>query len=453
MPAQGYPTPPLVGGTTARATILEGYVFQSGIHDPEHSKLLTYKYPQYYMTALLDKLGASEPVAQSVFSWSIMDRTRKSATVSSISNGTTATATVVTDVASDVANGNKGYFVIGDVIRTEAGELGRVTAIGESSLFQTIDVVRVLGGNWSTALINTSFKLGHVFEAFGEGTNGPEGRLFLPVEDYNYTTILKRAVKISGTEFTNRIILGDGKAWYWTVEEILLKEFARDRELLVMFGERASGTVKVSKGILSYVIGGGIINTYASATGVTEADLQDHITDLLPEGGSAEYLVLCGAQFLSKAQAALKDYAIQGAISYGTLGKNMAGLDFAGYRFLGKTIYFAYYELFNDLAVVPYVGTPSSSKINFSDFSLWLDLGVDSAGRRLITLKYKELAGSGQRKFIHKVINGMMAPSGGSSDNGGFAANSFDGFEVQLLSEIGVECRLPNRMGILRSNS
>jgi hypothetical protein len=99
MPAQGYPTPPLSSGTTARTNILEGYVFQSGLHDPEHSKILTYKYPQYYMTALLDKLGADEPVAQTVFSWSILDRTRKSATVTSLTNGTTSSATIVTTIA------------------------------------------------------------------------------------------------------------------------------------------------------------------------------------------------------------------------------------------------------------------------------------------------------------------------------------------------------------------
>lgn len=452
MPAIGNPTPPLVGGTSARATILEGYVFQSGIHDPEHSKVLTYKYPQYYMTALLDKLGASQPVAQTVFSWSILDRTRKSATVSSVANGTTATATITTDIPSDVANGNKGYFVVGDVIRLESGELGRVTAVGEAALFQTIDVVRVLGGNWNTSLVLAAMVFGHVFEAFAEATSGPEGRLFLPVEDYNVTTILKRAVKISGTEFTNRTLLGDGKAWYWTVEDILMKEFARDREFLVMFGERATGSVKVSKGILSYVTAEGIINTYASSVGVTEADIQGHIADLLAESGSSEYLVLCGAQFLAKAQAALRDYAIGGAISYGTLGNNMAGLDFQGYSFLGKKVYFAYYELFNDRAGLPYIGVPSASKINFSDFSLWLDMGVDSAGQRLINLKYKEHGGY-QRKFIHKVIPGMMSPSDKGSSDGGFAASSFDGFEVQLLSEIGIELRASNRHGILRANS
>jgi hypothetical protein len=447
MPAQGYPTPPLSSGTTARTNILEGYVFQSGLHDPEHSKILTYKYPQYYMTALLDKLGADEPVAQTVFSWSILDRTRKSATVTSLTNGTTSSATIVTTIASDTANGNLGYFVVGDVVRFESGELGRVTAIGEDTGFQTITVARVVGGNWSTSLVNTSFVFGHVFSAFGEASTGPDGRLFLPEEDYNYTQILRRSTKISGTEFTNRTMLGDGKSWYFACEDILRKEFARDRELLVLLGERNGTGVKGTKGILSYVSGAGIINTYASGTGVAESDLQDHIADLLPEGGSSEYLVLCGSTFLKNAMKALKDYAIQGAISYGSLGKNMAGLDFAGYRFLGKTIYFAYYELFDDTAVFPYSGTPSASKINFKDFSLWLDLGTDSAGQKLIKLHYKAHGGQ-SRKFIQKLIVGMMSP-----ESGGYAAHSGDYFELQLLSEIAVSVRNANRMGILRADS
>ncbi len=448
MPANGYPTPPLVGGTTARATILEGYVFQSGLHDPEHSKILTYKYPQYYMTALLDKLKAEAPTAQTVFSWSIQDRTRKSATVSSVANGTTATATITTNIASDVATGNKGYFIVGDVIRVETGELGRVTAVGEAGGFQTIDVVRVVGGNWSAALLNTAFVFGHVFSAFGEATAGPEGRLFLPVEDFNYTQILKRGVKISGTELTNRTILGDGSAWYFQMEDIIRKEFARDRELLVMFGERStsSSTVKATKGILSWVTAEGIINTYASAAGVSEADIQDHIADLLPEGGSSEYLVLCGSTFLKNAQKALKDYAIAGAISYGSLGKNMAGLDFAGYQFLGKKIYFAYYELFDDSAVVPYSGTPSATKINFKDFSLWLDLGSTNAGEQLIKLRYKAHGGM-SRKFIQTTIPGIFGFNGASP------TSSNDFVEVSLLSDIAVEVKLANRMGILRANS
>jgi hypothetical protein len=456
MPAYGYPSPPLVGGTTARAAIFENYVFQSGVHDPEYSKILTYKYPQYYMTTLLDKLGAAEPTAQSVFAWPIMDRTRKGATYTALANGTTPTATLTLDIAA--ASPNLGYFQVGDVIRVgKTGALGRVSAIGISGGFQTIDITRIdTSSSWTTGLlpaVTSADVIGHVFTQFGEGTNGPDGRVFLPVEDQNYTQIIKRSMKVTGSEMSNKTLLGDGKAWYWTVEEILMKEFARDRELLVMFGQAhpTAGTRGWSRGILDWVLnGGGVINTYAGSPGVTEADLQAHIEDLLIEGGSSEYLVLCGPRFLTRVMVALKDYAIAGAQNYGSLGNNMAGLDFAGYKFAGKTIYFAYYELFNDTAALPAV-TASATAINFQDFSLWLDLSTDNAGQKLIKLRYKSHGGV-QRKFVHKVIPGMMEFSSSGAE-GGFASNSFDGVEVQLLSDIGVEFRLPNRHGILRAVS
>lgn len=453
MPLSGYPVSPLVGGTTARAAIFESYVFQSGIQGIEHSKILTYKYPQYYMTALLDKMGASEPVARDVFSWSIQDRTRLSATYTAIANGTTATATLTLDtVASGV---NLGYFQPGDVIRVaKTGALGLVAAISISGGFQTIDITRPDGSSWSTGVlpaVTSGDTIGHVFTAFGEGTNGPAGRVFLPVEDENYTQILKRSMKVTGSEMSNKTLLGDGKAWYFEVENILMKELARDREILVMFGQKAnSGGVRWTRGIYDWVSTSGVLTTYSSTPGVSEADLQSHIEKLVREGGSSELLVLCGSVFLSRVMNALKDYKIHNSTP-GNLGSTMAGLDFSGYSFMGKTIYFAYYELFDDPMVLPYTSTPSATAVNFRDFSLWLDMGTDSSGHNLFTLKYKALNGA-QRKFVHKIIPGMMTFDG-SGENGGFAANSFDGVEIQLLSEIGLELRLPNRHGILRANS
>lgn len=450
VPGTQYPST-LVSGTSQRDILYQSYVFNAGLHDPEASKILTYKYPQYYMTTLLDKLGAAEPVAQDTFSWPIMDRTRKSATYTTLANGTTATATLTTDLTIATVG---PYFQVGDVIRiSKTGALARVSAVNNGGATQTIDVVRPEGGNWSTALIpavTSADTFGHVFSAFGEGTNGPAGRVFLPTVDYNYTQILKAALKITGSEMSNKTSIGDGKAWYFTNEEILLKEFARDREILIMFGKQASNnSIKWTKGIYDFVNTGGIVNTYASNPGVSESDLQEHIADLLPEGGSAEYLVLCGSRFLTRVQVALKDYMIHGG-NYGSLGNNMAGLDFAGYKFAGKTVYFAYYELFDDTAILPYTGTPSSAAVNFRDFSLWLDMGTDSAGQRLIKMKYKAHGGI-QRKFVHKVIPGMMEFDS-TGPEGGFAANSFDGVEIQLLSEIGLELRLANRHGILRAS-
>lgn len=454
MPAQGNPTPPLVGGNSVRNPILEGYVFQSGIHKPEHSSILTYKYPQYYMTSLLDKLGASEAVAQDVFSWNILDRTREDglikATTGLVAGGTTgdSTAQIIVDgVTYDSAN--LGYFVVGDVIRFDNGDVARVTATQANTGEQEITVATIDGANFSSNLVAGTSTFGHVFNAFAEGSEAPDGRLFLPVEDYNVLTILRRSFKISGSEFTNRTYIGDGSAWYWEVEDIHMKEFARDREGLVMFGKLNNSGVKVSRGILDWVTSEGVLNTYASAAGVSEADLRGHIRQLLVEGTSNEIVVLCGSKFLADVQVALRDYALNGAISYGTLGNNMAGLDFQSYKFLGKTIHFAYYELFDDPKMVPFAGTPSASQIDFSDFSLWLDLGTDSTGKKLITLKYKELDGN-SRKFIHRYEVGMMSPAG---DNGGFVSSGFDGFRIHYLSEIGIEIRLANRMGILRANS
>lgn len=451
MPALGYPTPPLVGGTTARATIFENYVFQSGIHDPEHSKILTYRYPQYYMTTMLDKLGSAEPVAQSVFSWSIMDRTRRTANYTAIANGTTATATLTLNIAA--AADNLGYYQVGDVIRiNRTGALGRVSAISLAGGFQTISIQRPDGTNWNTTdlpAVTSADSIGHVFTAFGEGTTGPDGRVFLPTEDFNYTQILKRSMKVTGSEMSNRTLLGDGKAWYFTVEEILMKEFARDREFLIMFGQRANANgIRWSRGIYDFVSNaGGQLTTYASNPGVREQDLIDHIEKFLPEGGSNELVALCGSRFLTRIQTALKDYAVVGHQM--DLAKNMAGLNFTGYRFGPKVVYFVYYELFDDPEVLSYLGTPSAAAVNFRDFSLWLDMGTDNAGQKLFKLKYKAHGGV-QRKLIHTVIPGMQTFDGANS---GFAANSFDGVEVQLLSEIGLEMRLANRHGILRANS
>ncbi len=451
MPVQGNPTQPLVAGNSVRNPTLSNYVFQSGIHKPEHSNILSYKYPQYYATALLERIGAYEGIGQDVWSWNILDRTREGGTVSSLTAvGSTTITFEVTEF--DLTSTNLGYLIVGDVIRTQAGTLGRVTASVVSTVLtakQKVTVAKVGGGNWAATDIADAEEFGHVYNIFPEASDAPNGRLYLPVEEYNRLTILRRSFNISGSEFTNRTYLGDGESWYFTIEDIEMKEFARDREGLVLFGDRDDGTHQSSRGILDYALTDGINTGFVGATGVAESDLQDHIEKMVIEGTSNEVTVLCGARFLKDVQVALRDYALDGAIAYGTLGANMAGLDFQSYRFMGKTIHFAFYELFNDGAMVPFDGTASSDDINFSNFSLWLDLGTDQGGQNLITLKYKDLDGQ-SRKFIHAYEVGMMNPEG---MNGGFVANGKDAFTIHYLSEIGIEVRLPNRLGILRATS
>lgn len=456
----GVPTGNLVGGTTSRTEILQSYVFQSGIHEPEVSNILSYKYPQYYMTALLDRIGASETIEQDTWSWFTMDRTRKSGTVADIKEGDGTTWVPGTSVDAQIeiadfayASPNLGYAVVGDVFRAESGTLFRVSAVAAGTATPTsqmLTVAKLDGSAITAAELSNTWTIGHVFTSFEEASDAPKGRLYLPTEDYGQLQIMRRSFEISGTEFTNKTYLGDGKSWYFTQEAIEMKEFARDKEGLVVFGVLSTnGTHKTSRGILDWVIADGVNNGFIGATGVSETDIQDHIKDLVIQGSSSELLVLCGAQFFADFQRAMRDYAVNGAITFGGFGGNTVGLDFQAYKFMGKTMKLVYYELFDDSAMVPYAGTASSAKIDFSNFSLWLDLGTDQSGKKLISLKYKSHQGN-DRKFIHAYEVGMMNPEG---SNGGMVSNGKDSFLIHYLCELGVEVRLANRMGVLRATS
>lgn len=436
-----YPNPQVAGKTSAATKIVSGYIFETGIHKPEHSNILSWKYPQYYTVAMLERLGAYEATTQNEWTWNIQDRTRKGSVVSALANGTTATATFNTTYP--FSSGRPGYLIVGDLIRLESGVLCEVVASRDASGVQQVDVVKVLGGNFTVTEVANTMVFGHVANAFEEGSTAPIGRVYTPDEESNVLQILRRTIEITGTEFTNRTWLSD-KSWYFTIEDIEQMEFQKDRELAVFFGEKRTTGKRVTRGVLSYGLQYGIINNFDAGVGLSEEDIQDHIADMLDEGCSDELYVMCGTQFIKQVQRAMKQYALYGAQSYDS---KPAGLDFQTYKFMGKTINFAHYTLFQDDAVVPFAANPVTGKINFSYFSIWLDFGmIEKQGRKNFVLKHKELNGQ-SRKFIVKVSPGMMTPEGSTgviSDSTGY-----DGFKVFYLSEIGIEVRFPNRIGLL----
>jgi hypothetical protein len=455
MPASGLPTPPLVGGTSVRNPILQGYVFQSGLHKPEHSSFLSFKYPQYYLTSMSDRLGASEGVAQDTVTWTIMGRTRFGGTLSSLSAGGSSTITAeITEFDYD-GSANFGYLIVGDVILLASGVQARVSAVTVSSVLtnkQKVTLTKQGGGNWTVGAseIANAMTFGHGFNTFGEASDAPTGRLFLPTEATAYLTTLRRSFSVSGDEFTNKIWLDKPYAspWFTAVEDLNMKEFARDREILVMFGKLQSTGVKTTKGLVQYALDEGVVNGYATGTGVSETNIQDQIEDMLVQGCSNEITVLASAKFIKNFQNAMASrYIAAGAIAYGSFGANTVGMDFQTYKFMGKTIHLVYYELFDDTAVLP-AATGSATIVNYQDFSLWLDFGSDAGGSH-IQLLHKELNGV-SRKFIHAYEVGMMGPNGASS---GQVSNGADKFTVHLLSQIGLKVRFPNRLGVLRAIS
>lgn len=448
VPGVSAPSSITTTGTSVRHPLLNGYLFNAGINAPEISQFVTEKYKKKYkMTALLNRIGAYKPVSSDTFSWSIQDRQRKSATVGS-GDGTGATLTLVLSDIDYTASETDGYFVVGDVFRTETGILGRVNSVSNSGSDQSIVVSRVDGSNWAAADIADGEKIGHLFNAFEEGSDGPKGRLSVPESEYNYTQIFRRGLKISGSALTQKAWVNNGEAWYFQNEDYMFEEFAYDQELALMFGVRSSvSNRKTSQGIWDRVVtnaGGQVVN-FASGTGISETDLQSLITPLNRQAGSDELLLLCGSDAITDLNIALKPYYMNGGVDFGSLGQNLVGLDVAAYKFAGKTLRLMHYPLFDDDKALQFTSTPTATKVNFRHVALALDMGDTDNGEPLISMCYRQL-GDEQRKFKHKIIAGMH---GNSDDNGGMASNSFDGFEVQVLSEVGFKIMLPNQSGAL----
>lgn len=440
IPGISNPTTTFTGPyNSARNPILNGYLFDATLNMPEVSDVVIEKFKdKYKMTTLLARLGAYDAVPNDVFSWYVQDRQRSSATVSSGVTGLPAASLTLT--LDTVASGaNLGYYIVGDTIRTESGKILIVTAVSAAGGFQTITVAKPDGTNIVTGDIANTETIGHIGTAFEEGSTGPNGRLFLPSETYNYTQIFRRGIKVTGSALTQKSWVNGGEAWYWTDEDYMFDEFYYDQELHLMFGTRSvNGTRKTSQGIWDRTVTaaeGKVVN-FASGTGIAETDLQNIITQLNREAGSNELLCLCGSEAIADIQIALRPYNINGSMDYGKFGNNLVGLDTWSYKFAGKTIHFMHYPLFDDPKALPFISTPTATKVNFRHVALFLDMG-NVYGQPNIGLKYRAHEGE-NRKFIHQVIPGMH----GSGETG-TAANSFDGMEVQIMSEIGYCIKTP----------
>lgn len=428
-------------GTQARdGQILSGHIFNAGLEKPEILESLIIKYPNFYLTDLTEKIaGVSGTIFSDVFTWQIMDRTRKSATVTAAANNTTTSATLTLDITADGVN-NLGYFLVGDEFRVADSSVnGRVTSTSNAGGFQTIVVSRFDGAAWAVATVAANMKIGHIGTGFARGSAGSGGvRTYLPGTDYNVTNIHRRGFKVERGVMAQKTYV-DNETWYFKQEDFEQKEFMRDFEAKLVFGQRFQGTVNQTRGLMQYAEGSGQSVAFASAVGAQEADWSQLLQQLYPQQGSNDLIALCGEKILFDTNHALSD-------RYRTIPRDekpaqLSGLNFQSYEIAGKRVHFAYYELFSDSAVVPVV-TPSSTAKDFRNVALVLDFGmVSGAGERNIQVKYRDGA-----KFIQKMIPGMVG-------EGLQTSNAYDGIQGELLTEFTTAVLLPNRLGLVYANS
>lgn len=419
----------------------EGFIWGSGISAEEYSELLSYLYPQYLATAMIDKLS-SEATSNQRFFWAEQDRTRKALEIQTapVAAGATVTVTVTTDSAA--------YVIKGDTYRTRDGKVVVVDDITNADV--TISILDTVGygtisGQIEVTDVSAGSKLGHIGSNFAEGSSNIGSRTSLPNQKNNQTNILRKNCTVTGTALAVRTYINDA-AWFYTDQETQTAEFAIDRENALMFNTASpeGASVVSGDGIIPYLLKTGTNqDNYSGA--LTEADIQSFITTLKKEAPAKEFHVFAGAEYMGDMQSALRDYTQGGSfnIGSGSFEANgvAAGIDFTEYMFQGTRVKFFHYSRFDDVETLPTPSNLSETSSDFSNFALWLDMTPEIAtGKRKITTKYLAL-GDENRKMKVKTINGMTGKDA-------YASNDTDGLTVAMLSEIGVEVRNSNHHGI-----
>jgi len=428
------------------------YVF-GGIQKPDFSDYITYRFPQYTITTLLGRIGRKNPVVgNDVFNWFEKGKFRQSVTTTTAPTG----AATGTTGAVTVPTGTQASFLLGDVIRFENDVYGVITAItgatgnGASGTLN----FNALGANLGSSIATSGIKFAHMYNLQQEYSDSPSGRVWQENQVSEYLGIMRRSVVCSTTQGSNlKYVKKSDSEWsYYYINEMeTMQEMAMDREMYILAaksnGSATTGNVMSGRlggnGILQRVITSGVVGTYSSA--IAETDLAEQVRLMCLNSSGNEFTVLCGSSAYADAQFALRDYTLNGGISFGVFSGDgiMTGLNITKYKFMDKILNFVLYYPFANEALFP---APATSGINWDKAMLFLNMGTDDRGNPLINLRYKQDLLGQSLEFRRTVQEGITSPEAGA---GAARSNGKDGFTVDFYSSIGVELRAANNHGLL----
>ena len=428
------------------------YVF-GGIQKPDFSDYITYRFPQYTITTLLSRIGRKNPVVgNDVFNWFEKGKFRQSVAASAATGASGDTTGTVTYAA-----GTQASFLTGDVIRFENNAYAIVTGItsggGGNGASGTLQL-QALGTNFGVSIATAGIKFAHLYNLQAEYSDSPSGRVWQENQVSEYLGIMRRSVVCSTTQGSNLkwVKKSDSEWSYYYINEMeTMQEMAMDREMYILAaksnGSATTGNVMSGRlggnGILPRVLTDGVVGTYSSA--IAETDLAEQVRLMCLNSNGSEFTVLCGSSAYADAQFALRDYTLNGGISFGVFSGDglMTGLNITKYKFMDKILNFVLYYPFANEALFP---APATSGINWDKAMLFLNMGTDDRGNPLINLRYKQDLLGQSLEFRRTVQEGITSPEAGA---GAARANGKDGFTVDFYSSIGVEIRAANNHGLL----
>lgn len=452
------PTPPLVGGNFSNPSQVgigsgSGYLFQSGNLAPVVSSQMTWLLDQFYAADIFERIGRNTPTENIIWSWPEMALLRQGSVVTDVvgTGGSSTTRQLTTQVPVGTP-----YFIDKMTIITDYGIPLNVESVNNAGTFQvlTVSLQDQVNDTWTLALgvagaaSGLTLGIGQLATADAEYQTGVAPRISYPSFRKNRLNLIKDQYALSREVTKAKTYTPDGTGWYYQADIQMMKRMKSDRDLAIMFhkwdGNEVAGGKETGTGIWQYLNQGGTKSIVDGA--IQEDDIQDMITRLMRTSSASEFLCFAGSDAMADINRALRPYAVQ-MMANATIFKDdkMAGIPFSRYQFAGKTLTFVHLPMFDNQAALPYVGsyagTASTLKINFRSMVMFLNMGSDDMGNKLISLRHLT-----DSNFLLGTVNGTIDINGKPVQT---SASTLDGATKFGIMHIAPEVRNLQAHGLM----
>ena len=452
------PTPPLVGGNFDSSSQVgfgagSGYMFQSGNVKPEVSGEMTWLLDQFYGSMVFDKIGRNTPINNTIWEFPEMNYLRQNTVVTDVSGtgGSTTSRAITTTTLS-----SQPYFYNKMTLMTDYNVPLNVDSVNNTGTYQVLTVYLQDQTNdtWTGALgvagaaSGLTLGVGHLASSDAEFQDTVDPSISYPIWRFNRLNLLKRNYALSRDATKVKTWAPDGTGWYYQADIQMMKNLFTDRDMAITFHKWDGVTLtgkRTGNGIFTTLKARGTNQVIDGA--VQEDDIQDLLVKLMRKSSATEYFVACGSEAFMDVNRALRPYALQ-AMTNPTIfkGDKLAGVPFNQYVVAGKVCTFVHWPIFDNDSALPYTGTyagtATSGKINFRSMMMFLNMGSDDKGNKLISLKHLE--GS---NLLLSVKNGTVDITGKAVTDG--SASFLDGASKQGLMDIAPEVRNAPAHGLL----
>lgn len=414
-------------------------------------------------------IGKTKFVGNNEFEWNLMGDLEEPAVIVEDLTGADGTAGVGGAIIELVLN--RDMFVSGEVAVTDSrnysliviGEREQV-ANGFKFSFQLLDSSENLTKSVPKSLFTPGRELSKDFTAYAEGDTRSGITTFgTPFKMRNRLTIHRKHRDITGSAATDVMVIAmkdpeSGKTSYlWEDLQnwIFLAQWYRELDRALVYNQYGQTQAPNGRPVFT---GAGLRQQIAPAnkrdyTVLTENVIREFLMDLsynVLDKGQRKFVALCGEGFMDLFDRAMKDsigglgMVLQDTKFITGSGQELSfGGQFKTYKGLNGTevtlMHFPCYDdpIHNRELHPVYLRPLESYRATFIEY-----------GHYDGETNIQKIAKNGREQLMW-TTGGSMGPNGGHTSPNTLASNSFDGYKVEALAEIGIKLHNPLSCGEL----